>query len=906
MEFLRARRIWVHGCVIGAAAALAGHALGQTGFVNWESGHVSPLAMTPDGTRLLAVNTAAGTLEMFDISGASGSSPRLIKSIPVGIDPVSVKVRPGGVQAWVVNQISDSVSVIDLATGRVMRTILTADEPADVAFGGAGASERAFITCAQPGIVQVYDANTPLAPLTTITVQGADPRAMLTSADGLSVFVAIFGSGNRTTSVKFQDVSAPSGPYAGQNPPPNSGAGFNPPVAPGLTTAPTVAQIVKKDASGVWKDDNGRNWSSFVTWSPADNDVAIINVATLGVTYAKGMLSTVMALGQRPDGVVTPVGLDARNELRFEPNVKARFVRVEMGAFAPGVPATTAVVDLNPHLLYDTTNIPQGFRNISVGDPRGIVWHPAVGGNGRAYVSGMGSNNIILTDATGARFGEITVGAGPTGLAITSDGWRVYSLNKFDGSVSAIDTTTNTETARVKFFDPTPAAIKLGRPLLYDTHRTSGLGHASCASCHIDAKSDFIAWDLGNPAGAMKSVNQPCFASFFCTPWHPMKGPMVTQVLQGIVGTEPLHWRGDRENIAAFAPAYVGLQGADAEPSAAEMTQLTNFIATIKYPPNPNRSLGDTMPTTFPTTGGTMGNPSSGLDIFNNVPVVGASVKCITCHTLPVGTSRAIDDPILGHIPQSMKMAQLRGLHRKRGLDKSSQQSLRGYGYNHDGQFDTLDALLRGSNFNLPADSSGDQMRHDLEAFLLCFTSDTHPAVGQQIGFDGTNNTDPAAIARLSTLISNADGSVVGLIAKGRRLGVDRGWAYIGAGNMQSDRHGEQITVANLRTGAAPGNEVVFMAVPISAQTRLGIDRDEDGFYDAEEIAACSNPSDATNFPGSRGAIDVDASLSVTVTDIFAFLNRWFAGDARANFNGVGGITVQDIFDFLSAWFAGC
>jgi hypothetical protein len=253
-----------------------------------------------------------------------------------------------------------------------------------------------------------------------------------------------------------------------------------------------------------------------------------------------------------------------------------------------------------------------------------------------------------------------------------------------------------------------------------------------------------------------------------------------------------------------------------------------------------------------------------------------------------------------------MKMAQLRGLHRKRGFDKASQQSVRGFGYNHDGQFDTLDALLRGSGLNLPADSSGDQMRHDLEAFLLCFASDTHAAVGQQIMFDGTNNTNPDAVTRLNTLVSITGGGALGMIAKGRRLGVDRGWLYQSGGVMQSDRHGEQISLTNLRLGAAPGNEVVFTLVPAGAQTRLGLDRDEDGFYDAEEIGACSNPSDALNFPGSRGAIDVDASLSVTVTDIFAFLNRWFAGDARANFNGVSGITVQDIFDFLAAWFAGC
>ena len=36
---------------------------GQSGFVNWESPHVNPLALTPDGATLLAVNTPDNRLE---------------------------------------------------------------------------------------------------------------------------------------------------------------------------------------------------------------------------------------------------------------------------------------------------------------------------------------------------------------------------------------------------------------------------------------------------------------------------------------------------------------------------------------------------------------------------------------------------------------------------------------------------------------------------------------------------------------------------------------------------------------------------------------------------------------------------------------------------------------------------
>ncbi len=53
-------------------------------------------------------------------------------------------------------------------------------------------------------------------------------------------------------------------------------------------------------------------------------------------------------------------------------------------------------------------------------------------------------------------------------------------------------------------------------------------------------------------------------------------------------------------------------------------------------------------------------------------------------------------------------------------------------------------------------------------------------------------------------------------------------------------------------------------------------------------------------------APDFDASGSLTVADIFSFLNEWFAGSARADYNRTGGLTTQDIFDYLNAWFTGC
>ena len=108
-------------------------AAGQTSFWNWESPHVSPLALTPDGSTVLAVNTADNRLEVFAVDGLS-----LVRagSVPVGLDPVTVRARTDD-EAWVVNHVSDSISIVNLDTLAVTATITTGNLP-----DGLGASRR--------------------------------------------------------------------------------------------------------------------------------------------------------------------------------------------------------------------------------------------------------------------------------------------------------------------------------------------------------------------------------------------------------------------------------------------------------------------------------------------------------------------------------------------------------------------------------------------------------------------------------------------------------------------------------------------------------------------------------------------------------------------------------------------
>ncbi len=363
MAFIhRTAGLWCLLCVWAFCAP----AWASGSFVNWENPHVHPLELTPDGSRLLAVNTADNRLVVFDLTGRE---PRLTASIPVGLEPVSVRAR-SNTEAWVVNHISDSVSIVNLLTSNVVATVPTEDEPADVVF--AGWPRRAFVTCSQVNTVLVFDPAWPLAPARRVPLKGEDPRALAVSPDGRKVYAAIFESGNGTTILGGGSVlpglfppnvvSDPIGPYGGVNPPPNEGTAFQPPIAAGLPTPPPGPLIVRQNASGRWMDDNGHDWTELVSganaaasgrrpgWKLSDHDLAIIDTASLSVTYASGLMNLNMALAVHPSGDVTVVGTDATNEVRFEPNLNGRFLRVRMAVVNPAAPSQVQQLDLNPHL----------------------------------------------------------------------------------------------------------------------------------------------------------------------------------------------------------------------------------------------------------------------------------------------------------------------------------------------------------------------------------------------------------------------------------------------------------------------------------------------------------------------------------------------------------------------------
>src|SRR5215471_12728316 len=191
----------------------------------FETLQVRPLALSPSGKWLFAANTPDNRLEVFAVGAGELKS---VSSVVVGLEPLAVAARPNG-DVWVVNHLSDSVSVVhvdDDGHAQLVDTLLVGDEPRDIVFAGPNGS-RAFITTAHRGQnspddpdlfdstsgradVWVFDADHPGAAggqrLTKLTLFADTPRALAASADNKIVYAAAFLSGNQTTAVSEDAV----------------------------------------------------------------------------------------------------------------------------------------------------------------------------------------------------------------------------------------------------------------------------------------------------------------------------------------------------------------------------------------------------------------------------------------------------------------------------------------------------------------------------------------------------------------------------------------------------------------------------------------------------------------------------------------------------------------------------
>lgn len=822
--------------------------------VVFESGPVRPIALSADGQRLFVANAPANCLEIYAVEN---DTLRLLSSVSVGLEPVAVAERNAN-EVWVVNHLSDSVSVVRLdGTPRVLRTLLVGDEPRDIVFAGT-TRNRAFVTAAnrgqnRPGFssaslttpgtgradVWIFDADQldeslNGKPLVVLTLPADVPRALAVANDGRTVYAAAFMSGNRTT-VLHRDALRAAKP------------GIN--TSADGVTAPDTGLIVRFDGIA-WRDEARTDWSSRVKFTLPDDDVFAIDataaVPALTKRYA-GVGTTLFNMAVNPaDGRLFVSNTEAFNEVRFEGSgrrsnstVRGRIAESRVSIIQVGS-GTVSTVRLNPHVDFNVAqgaSIPAADKARSLAQPTALAFDAS---GTTLYTAAFGSAKVAALPADALLAGnyvpdasrQIEVPAGPAGLALDATGNRLFVYSRIAHTVSIVDTAKRAVVTTRGLFSPESAAVKEGRKFLYDATLGSANGTVSCASCHVFGDMDHLAWDLGNPDDRMQT-NPNAYLPLSpktTTRFHPLKGPMSTQTLRGIKGNGPMHWRGDRTGTTRvavrgqtetleeaafkeFNPAFVTLLGRESPLSTTQMQSFTDFVMQLAMPPNPVRALDNSLTT----------DEAAGREIYLNPPTTLLG-SCDNCHRLRPADGKFGTGGLMtfegGRITENFKIPQLRNVYTKAGMfgfsaddGASTGAQIRGFGFSNDGATDTLDTFFRDPVFFFPPPAN--ETRRQVISFVLAFDSDFLPIVGQQVTW--RPGSGEAIESRLTLLRNQAQVTaprracdlVARLTVNGTAysalLQADGGWAMRGGGT-RSD--------AELRSLATVTQPITFTCLP--------------------------------------------------------------------------------------------
>jgi YVTN family beta-propeller protein len=474
------------------------------------SPHASPIAL--NGRHLFVANTPSDTVDVIDTD-----TERIVARLPVGIDPVSIAVRPDGNEVWVANHVSDSVSVIDTQPGsrthlHVIGTIqhidlpsrsTRFDEPVGIAFAD---NRKAYVALSAENQIAIVDVGSRTV-VDTLKITAQDPRAIKVRDDRL--YVIPFESNNKTQLSGGNEIDGKLVTFDAHA---HSIATNN------ILSIGHVVDIVKHPRV-------------------PDRDLYVFDTKTDRLIDVIDSLGTLLyGLTVDSKGQVFIAQTDARNDANGRSGTKKHgLAEMENRAFLnqiTRVPATDGEVRQPEFINLEPLPPNHPHPNRALATPFAIE---ISSDDSLLVATAAGSDKVFTVDAaSGKVLGQVAVDAVPRGLALEADingkPTRAWVLNAVANTVSLVDLTDPSRLkvrARISLSDPTHPTFKRGR-MAFNTANASTTKTFSCASCHPDGHTDQLLWVLKTPivTGGDQIM------------------PRSTMPVRGLRDTEPYHWDG--------------------------------------------------------------------------------------------------------------------------------------------------------------------------------------------------------------------------------------------------------------------------------------------------------------------------------------------------------------------------
>jgi len=416
---------------------------------------------TVGNSRIWAVNQDNDTVSVFDAS----THAKLIE-IPVGVAPRNIAIAPDD-RVWVTNKSSANISIIDPVGLSVVQTVAMpfGSQPYGIVFSPV--VNEAYVVLQAAGSLLKLDGSTGVQLGSFDT--GPNPRGVAIDAAGSSIYVSRFITPLQTG----EDSAIVESQFEGAN----TGGEIMVVASASMTF---VTKIVLQHSIGPDAENQGRGVPNYV------GALAISPDGTSGRAPSK------------KDNIARGILRDPPFNLNFQNTVRA---------ISSSIDLPTNIENFSKRIDYDNSS----FSSAALFDPFGIY----------AFVALETSREVAVIDAyADIEIFRINVGKAPGGLAVSSDGMRLYVNNFMDRTVDVLDLTT-LQTSGQWSVDPLgtlpsvgteklSAQVLLGKQLFYDAFdtRLAFDRYLSCATCHNDSAGDGRVWDItGMGEGLRNTIN---------------------------------------------------------------------------------------------------------------------------------------------------------------------------------------------------------------------------------------------------------------------------------------------------------------------------------------------------------------------------------------------------------------
>jgi YVTN family beta-propeller protein len=362
--------------------------------------------------------------------------------------PQAIAVSPNGATAYVSQGPLGIISVLNLTTDKVTRTITVSDDPSVltpttlalgpdgktlyVALGGDGIPGNAEVAVIDTATGTVAGTITGLAEETyfgSLAVSPDGKALYVTTTAGVDVFSTAVGTTAATTSVAIEsDVTYPPAVLSPDGSSLYVGGGSSVSVVSTASDAVTTIPI----SPGV---AGNQNWQA--TELAITPNGGAVYVAAADGAGAVGAVAVIDTATGTVSADVPSIGY-APVALAVSPNGAELYVANNDAGDAGNSDDVTVVSTASGRATADIA-IP------SAGGPDGVLVSPSgktlyVSDNGGPDPTTYGDTVWVVNTATRAVTGSITVGTQPGAMAISPNGSTLYVANSLSGTVSVVDT----------------------------------------------------------------------------------------------------------------------------------------------------------------------------------------------------------------------------------------------------------------------------------------------------------------------------------------------------------------------------------------------------------------------------------------------------------------------------------